>query len=410
MIEKKDKKLFWSLMFWALVPSVYQLIRMHIIVSADVDINILGQLEWYDLLNEIIIVTLTVPLYFLLKPEKNGNSAEKNGTAFMLAISVYMVFSIIVYAEAKKLAELMLAGHAVDYLRIETISMAVEFVSTFMIILYTLNNKDTSIYMLLLLKIVLLICADLLIIPVYNENGVAYSTLLVNSIISMISVVIAARSKLMKFGKKIEYTWLKQWGKLGLYAGIQIFLDNFIYAVMVCRMVNQVGETGNYWIANNFIYGWLLLPVFQLSEIIKKNRIKKLEFHNVWKYGFYIILCWMVTQPFWNLFLKFGMGIQPGNIILIVNKMMLFYIPFLFSNLIDAWFISCGKNHFILVNSIVVNILYYGMVYILFLKGFFHLNIQFIMNMFGGGMLVHCVVSFIQLGKMNHDNRLYETN
>lgn len=70
MIEKKDKKLFWSLMFWALVPSVYQLIRMHIIVSADVDINILGQLEWYDLLNEIIIVTLTVPLYFLLKPEK----------------------------------------------------------------------------------------------------------------------------------------------------------------------------------------------------------------------------------------------------------------------------------------------------------------------------------------------------
>lgn len=202
MIEKKDKKLFWSLMFWALVPSVYQLIRMHIIVSADVDINILGQLEWYDLLNEIIIVTLTVPLYFLLKPEKNGNSAEKNGTAFLLAISVYMVFSIIVYAEAKKLAELMLAGHAVDYLRIETISMAVEFVSTFMIILYTLNNKDTSIYMLLLLKIVLLICADLLIIPVYNENGVAYSTLLVNSIISMISVVIAARSKLMKFGKK----------------------------------------------------------------------------------------------------------------------------------------------------------------------------------------------------------------
>ena len=95
---------------------------------------------------------------------------------------------------------------------------------------------------------------------------------------------------------------------------------------------------------------------------------------------------------------------------MIVNKMMLFYIPFLFSNLIDAWFISCGKNHFILVNSIVVNILYYGMVYILFLKGFFHLNIQFIMNMFGGGMLVHCVVSFIQLGKMNHDNRLYETN
>ena len=36
-------------------------------------------------------------------------------------------------------------------------------------------------------------------------------------------------------------------------------------------MVNVVGEQGTYWVANNFIWGWLLLPVLQLGELIKQE-------------------------------------------------------------------------------------------------------------------------------------------
>ena len=40
---------------------------------------------------------------------------------------------------------------------------------------------------------------------------------------------------------------------------------------MICKMVNAVSESGNYWVANNFIWGWLLLPVIQLGELIKQE-------------------------------------------------------------------------------------------------------------------------------------------
>ena len=41
--------------------------------------------------------------------------------------------------------------------------------------------------------------------------------------------------------------------------------------LMIVRMVNVVGEQGTFWVANNFIWGWLLLPVLQLGELIKSD-------------------------------------------------------------------------------------------------------------------------------------------
>ncbi len=40
---------------------------------------------------------------------------------------------------------------------------------------------------------------------------------------------------------------------------------------MIVRIVNVVGEQGTFWVANNFVWGWLLLPILQLGELIKSN-------------------------------------------------------------------------------------------------------------------------------------------
>ena len=77
---KKDLKLLISLTIWMLVPSIYLLIRMNIVSVNDVDINILGQMEWFDLIDEVITTMLIVPLYSLLSKEK---SKYYNGVAFL---------------------------------------------------------------------------------------------------------------------------------------------------------------------------------------------------------------------------------------------------------------------------------------------------------------------------------------
>ena len=70
------------------------------------------------------------------------------------------------------------------------------------------------------------------------------------------------------FGK-CEMSWIKDWAKIGLWSGCQIVLANVVYALVVVRMINAVSESGNYWVANNFIWGWLLVPVNCLVEVIK---------------------------------------------------------------------------------------------------------------------------------------------
>ena len=77
----------------------------------------------------------------------------------------------------------------------------------------------------------------------------------------------------MKVGRyeKGDVAYFKDWGRIGLFAGGQQFLDNIIYALMICRMVNAVSESGNYWVCNNFIWGWLLIPITCLVEIIRKD-------------------------------------------------------------------------------------------------------------------------------------------
>lgn len=63
---KNDLKLIFSLMVWMIIPSIYLLIRMNIVAVNSVDINILGQMEWFDLIDEVITTVLVVPLYSLL--------------------------------------------------------------------------------------------------------------------------------------------------------------------------------------------------------------------------------------------------------------------------------------------------------------------------------------------------------
>lgn len=390
MIEKKDYKLFLSLVLWALVPSVYLLIRMNIISINSVDINILGQMEWFDLIDEIITTTLTVPLYFLLKPEKS--SKYRNGLAFLISFGIYFLFTIIISTRVGTIAEFMNASYAAQYLFLQSFSMLIAYISTFMVLLFTLNNDYKTVGALLIGKVILLSVCDYLLISRFSDIGAAYSEIIVNSFIAIVALSLSVYRKYVGFGK-CELFWIKDWGRIGLFAGAQIFLDNFIYAVMICKMVNAVAESGNYWISNNFIWGWLLVPVSCMAEIIKKNNLEKLNMKNTWKFAIGIAVLWIITMPFWGWFITNAMASDASTILAIVLPAIPFYLTYIVSAFLDAWFISKGKTIYTMIISLFVNIVYYGIVYILFRQGMFIADMMFIIMMFGGGMIVHVLLS-----------------
>ena len=393
-MTKKDFKLYGSLILYALLPSVYLLIRMQIVAVSGVDINIMGQIEWFDLIDEVLVTALTVPLYFLLKPDKEKTAPDKNCAAFLASFAVYTAFTIVVMMKIGSIAKFMNAENAVQYLFMQTLSMLAGFVGTFMVMIFTLNNDDKLVRRLLVSRLCLQVVADWIFISSFKDVGAAYAEIAVNAVIGLIAVLSAYSKGYLKFAMPGK-TFLKDWCKIGAFAGIQIFLDNFIYAVMVCKMVNAVSESGNYWVANNFIWGWLLVPVTCLVEVIKKNDKIRLTMKNCWRYLIMIFAVWLITMPRWKSFISGPMA-SDGNVIMkIVLPLVPFYITYMISAVIDGWFVSHGRTIYNAINSLIVNVGYYGIIYLAFKRGMFAENMMFIIGMFGCGMLVHMAASIL---------------
>lgn len=389
---RKDYRLFVSLLLWSLVPSLYLLVRMNIVSLNGVNIDILGQMEWFDLIDEVIVTALTVPLYFLLK--KNKTTPQRNGLAFVISLAIYGLFTVLVSLNISRITAYMQAEYAMRYLFLQSISMLVGFISSFMVLLFSLDGDDRTIRILLLAKVILLSVFDYVLISRFNDLGAVYSEILVNVLLAAVSFAMAYAAKHLAFGR-CDISWIKEWFQKGLFSAMQIFLDNYVYAIMVVKMVNAVARSGDYWVANNFIWGWLLVPVHALAEIIRKNHLEKLDMANTWRYALIIIACWLITMPGWPHFIAKAMAVDPYPILQIIYPNIIFYLAYVVSVLIDAWLISRGKTVYSAVISLFVNIVYYGLVYIGFRNGSFEADMTFIIMMFGFGNVVHMILSVI---------------
>ena len=311
MQKKNDIKIFGALCLWTLMPSVYLLIRMNIVSVNHVDINILGQMEWFDLIDEIIITAFITPLYYLLK----DRDSKKNGFSFILSFGVYFLFTVILSMYIGNISAFMNAEYAEKYLFMQSISMLIAFIGVFVNLLFLIYDQYLLIVLFTVIKMLLFSLFDYLLIPVWKDLGASYSEIIVNTFLAVLSMLVILKKRYISLavcGKAFFGSWIK----IGSFSGLQIFLDNFIYAFIVCRMVNAVSESGNYWIANNFIWGWLLVPITCLVQVIQKNSLKGITFHNVWKYVCIILIAWTVTVPLWRFFVHSIMGITNDKDIL----------------------------------------------------------------------------------------------
>lgn len=168
---------------------------------------------------------------------------------------------------------------------------------------------------------------------------------------------------------------------------------------MIGRMVNMVAEQGNYWIANNFVWGWLLIPISALTEIIRrdcKDGYGELKQFNYYFIGMATVLLWAITIPAWTPFFRVAQGLTNANeIFLIAIKLAPFYIAYIGCAIIDNIFTGLGKTIYNAVNSLIINFVYYGIFFILYLTNAITFTMDTIIIMFGFGMVVHLVVSLI---------------
>ena len=200
--------------------------------------------------------------------------------------------------------------------------------------------------------------------------------------------------------EKSDLTLLKEWCRIGAFSGLNQFLDNFIYAVMVCKMVNMVEEQGNYWLANNFIWGWLLIPISALTEVIRsdcKNGYTELKRFSYYFIACAVIILWACSVPAWKPFYYFVENLYNADeVFTLTVKLVPFYIAYAGCAIIDNTFIGLGKTVYNMVNSLIINFGYYGTFYILTLTRVIDFNMNTIVLMFGFGMVFHFMISLAE--------------
>lgn len=403
-------RLFISLSLTALIPAVYQTVRTFIIsTSISVEgLDVIGQMEWFDLINETLLAFLVVPLYSLFNKIKDDRDdfpklVFKVG---LLIIAIYLLFQLGVYVYAQTLVTGMNpaevdVGAVAAYLQIETIAFMVGILSSIGNVIFIVLGKDLYVYALLAVKAVTLVISDFVLVPAYGAMGVAYTNILVNGLLGLAVIVILVLTKNVKpsLPVKSDLAFFKKWAKVGLFAGSQSLLDNLIYALMVVKMVNMVMEQGNYWVANNFIWGYLLIPITALGEVIKHDAkdYRSLKQSNYYLIVFFTIVLWSVSIPLWNGFFQYVERLENHwDIFLICIQLFPFYVFYALCVVPDSSFIGLGKTYYNAVNSLIINLVYYGVFFVLYVTNSITFNMTTIILMFGFGNVVHAGVSYVE--------------
>lgn len=330
--------LFCILMLLSFIPFIYTLVRTNLIVNIPLTdgLGIAGHIEWFDLINETIQAFLIVPLFALFNNciQDTNTFKQRIFQSFLIANVVYTLFALIILFYCHNIVSAMAIDHIGEvtrYLELETIGFIIANIVSFVNVLFVVLNKPSYIYTMIILKTSFTIVGDLYLIPRFGVNGVAYSNITVSSLCVLLCLAAVFKEKLLVVSFRFDKSFIKDYLFIGLFSGFQILLDNIIYSAIVCKMVNQVAEQGNYWTANNIIWGLMLIPILALAEIIKKDCKDTLTSTKMKYYNIIIVvtfLIWLCFIPILNPFLTHVMGIENAETI---KHILVVLIPFYFA-------------------------------------------------------------------------------
>ncbi|MBQ4069580.1 MAG: multidrug transporter [Lachnospiraceae bacterium] len=414
---KIDYRLYISLLVMGFVPTIYTTVRIFFLgeLPEEWSFSIAGQLAWVNLLYEILNEAIILPLfYFVGKIRENKEEfSNRVRTGMIISFCVYAILSVIIIIFAEPLLEIMatdrnIIKETVTYVRIESVANIFLILTQFTLVALIALNKSKYLYMLTGMRLVMCLISDTFLVSGLSVsarlgvNGIGYSNIIVNVALLILSIAFLMRENIKVFSsKKLDFKWCKEFVKVGAVSGMESMVRNVAYMVMIARMVNIVSEQGTYWVANNFIWGWLLLPIIQLGELIKQEVAANKENVRQNTLGYFgittiVSVLWIVSIPSWKPFMAYVLGFSDvDKLFELVLILVGFYVLYAFQNVFDSTFYGLGKTNYMLFESVVTNTVYYGAAFILYVTNLWTPTLIGIALLFGIGNAFDSIVSFV---------------
>ena len=89
------------------------------------------------------------------------------------------------------------------------------------------------------------------------------------------------------------------------------------------------------------------------------------------------------------------MNVEDSDVVThLVLISLVFYVLFAYNNVIDSIFYGLGKTNYMLFQSLVINIVYYGLMFVLYVTKIYVPTLDKIALMFAGGTALDSVLTY----------------
>ncbi|WP_283132271.1 MATE family Na+-driven efflux transporter [Enterovibrio norvegicus] len=417
-VSAVNYRLLFVLLLSGFIPTIYSTLRVHFLGSLPDTwaFSIAAQIAWLNVGYEVINEALLLPLVFLLgqviNEKTNEQFSQRFSGAAVVYLAVYSVMTLGVFSFSPWLISAMqhspeLLKDTTEYIRLEAVAILISSIAELFVLALVLKDAQKKLYAFIALKTALIMGLDTLFVSQLpfslklGINGIAYTNIVTNSILCTLALCWFYRQRVTSLSMVFRDTaWMRSWFRIGMKSGLESFVRNAAFIIMILQLVNQVKQAGTFWVTNQFIWGWLLLPVMALGQLVRQDAAcsKGLTTTKVNAYLVLtgvIALVWLMSIPLWKGFIEHVMGISDyQNVYQLALLMLGFYVVFAFNNVIDSYFYGTGRTDLMLYQSLAVNTLFYGSAYIAYVQGMFIPNLQSIAMMFGMGMTCDALITF----------------
>jgi Na+-driven multidrug efflux pump len=418
-LKQINFKLWLALMVSSFIPLMYATTRIHFIGSMpdSWSLSIAAQVAWLNIGYEVIGEALMLPLAFILgQVFLNPIEFRKRAvSSLVIIVLIYAIMTAFVFHFTPQLVTAMqqnsvLLQDTIVYIRLEALAIFISSGYMFMNLLLVLHSKYKALYTLLIIQTVLTVICDSVLVSQLpysyklGVNGIAMTNILVNSLLIVVALQLLKYNGINLSYKEINFkkqAWLRLWFSVGSKSGLESFVRNTAFVVMILQLVNQLQQAGTFWVANGFIWGWLLLPILTLGQVVKRdaatnNGLSEERVKSYLMITLGVVVLWLLTLPFWESFVHNVMGINNASEVThLVLVMIGFYVVFAFNNVIDSYFYGIGRTDLMLYQSLIVNTLFYGAAFISYQQELFIPSLNKIAIMFGLGITLDAAITWL---------------
>ena len=421
-LRNVDYHLLGVLILMGLLPTVYRTVRINLLgdLPGDWGYNIASQLSWLNVAYEVVHEALLLPMFYLIGRHLANRARFANvvSNGLLLVGALYLALSVATILLARPMVVFMaqmpeLVEATVSYIRLEAIALVLATIARYLTLVLVTIKRERWLLAVLALQMTLTVTLDLFLLSSHpfslqlGVNGIAVTNTVANLLLVAFLVIVLRREDVRVFGAgfHVDWSWIKEWLRTGGLSGLESLVRNAAFILMVVRLVNVVQQQGTYWVTNNFIWGWLLVPILALGELIKRDTAAREEAARTMTPAYFaltavFVLVWAVSIPAWPGFVANVMGVSEAGAVVNLTLVSLgFYILFAFNNVADSVFYGRGRTDLMLYQSLIVNTLFYGGAFLLYRAGVFSPTLLGIAIMFGLGIAIDSAITFVMFAR-----------